>query len=194
MLSIWCLLFQVSGGTVQELITALRQMDHTEAIEIIQEALSMSRRPSNLEDSTTKALPSSSPLTLANGETGKIDSKIWALFKTIFHFSHPSLSRTADRWLHTFLHTLLHLLTGFRNILLHHDPSHHKYLLGLEERGKWTTWISMPASQYSLYCCPLLKPDTCHLLMVMPWMYWEYRQLSPRHVQVPLAFDFFSPS
>uniref|UniRef100_A0A8C4V198 Nuclear factor NF-kappa-B p105 subunit n=1 Tax=Falco tinnunculus TaxID=100819 RepID=A0A8C4V198_FALTI len=33
--------YEVSGGTVQELITALRQMDHTEAIEIIQKALSI---------------------------------------------------------------------------------------------------------------------------------------------------------
>uniref|UniRef100_A0A8B9F3A1 Nuclear factor NF-kappa-B p105 subunit n=1 Tax=Amazona collaria TaxID=241587 RepID=A0A8B9F3A1_9PSIT len=32
--------YEVSGGTVQELIAALRQMDHTEAIEIIQKALS----------------------------------------------------------------------------------------------------------------------------------------------------------
>ncbi|KAL2304891.1 hypothetical protein Nmel_006846 [Mimus melanotis] len=64
--------YEVSGGTVQELITALRQMDHTEAIEIIQEALSISRRPSTLEDSTAKALPSSSPLTFANGETGEL--------------------------------------------------------------------------------------------------------------------------
>lgn len=64
--------YEVSGGTVQELITALRQMDHTEAIEIIQEALSISRRPSPLEDSTAKALPSSSPLTFANGETGEL--------------------------------------------------------------------------------------------------------------------------
>ncbi|XP_062348966.1 nuclear factor NF-kappa-B p105 subunit isoform X1 [Cinclus cinclus] len=66
--------YEVSGGTVQELITALRQMDHTEAIEIIQEALSISRRPSALEDSTAKALPSSSPLTFANGETGELDN------------------------------------------------------------------------------------------------------------------------
>uniref|UniRef100_H0YZJ3 Nuclear factor NF-kappa-B p105 subunit n=1 Tax=Taeniopygia guttata TaxID=59729 RepID=H0YZJ3_TAEGU len=64
--------YEVSGGTVQELITALRQMDHTEAIEIIQEALSISRRPPALEDSTAKALPSSSPLTFANGETGEL--------------------------------------------------------------------------------------------------------------------------
>ncbi|NXE65168.1 NFKB1 factor, partial [Calcarius ornatus] len=64
--------YEVSGGTVQELITALRQMDHTEAIEIIQEALSISRRPPPLEDSTAKALPLSSPLTFANGETGEL--------------------------------------------------------------------------------------------------------------------------
>ncbi|NWS31855.1 NFKB1 factor, partial [Polioptila caerulea] len=64
--------YEVSGGTIQELITALRQMEHTEAIEIIQEALSISRRPSPLEDSTAKAPPSSSPLTFANGETGEL--------------------------------------------------------------------------------------------------------------------------
>ncbi|NXP61177.1 NFKB1 factor, partial [Chloropsis cyanopogon] len=64
--------YEVSGGTVQELITALREMDHTEAIEIIQEALSISRRPSPLEDRTAQALPSSSPLTFANGETGEL--------------------------------------------------------------------------------------------------------------------------
>uniref|UniRef100_A0A669QF00 Nuclear factor NF-kappa-B p105 subunit n=1 Tax=Phasianus colchicus TaxID=9054 RepID=A0A669QF00_PHACC len=32
--------YKISGGTVQELIAALRQMDHTEAIEVIQNALS----------------------------------------------------------------------------------------------------------------------------------------------------------
>ncbi|NWV21895.1 NFKB1 factor, partial [Origma solitaria] len=63
--------YEVSGGTVQELITALRQMDHTEAIEIIQAALSISRRQSHLEDSTAKVLPSSSPLTFANETTGE---------------------------------------------------------------------------------------------------------------------------
>ncbi|NXO31807.1 NFKB1 factor, partial [Cisticola juncidis] len=63
--------YEVSGGSVQELIAALRQMDHTEAIKIIQEALSISHRSSSLEDSTAKALPSS-PLTFANGETGEL--------------------------------------------------------------------------------------------------------------------------
>ncbi|NXI22500.1 NFKB1 factor, partial [Sterrhoptilus dennistouni] len=65
--------YEVSGGTVQELITALRQMDHTEAVKIIQEALSISHRPSSLEDSTAKAVPSL-PLTFANGETGELYS------------------------------------------------------------------------------------------------------------------------
>ncbi|NXR70665.1 NFKB1 factor, partial [Rhadina sibilatrix] len=63
--------YEVSGGTVQELITALRQMDHTEAVKIIQEALSISHRLFSLEDSTAKALPSA-PLTFANGETGEL--------------------------------------------------------------------------------------------------------------------------
>uniref|UniRef100_A0A669Q863 Nuclear factor NF-kappa-B p105 subunit n=1 Tax=Phasianus colchicus TaxID=9054 RepID=A0A669Q863_PHACC len=35
--------YKISGGTVQELIAALRQMDHTEAIEVIQNALSSSQ-------------------------------------------------------------------------------------------------------------------------------------------------------
>ncbi|XP_005044950.1 PREDICTED: nuclear factor NF-kappa-B p105 subunit isoform X1 [Ficedula albicollis] len=65
--------YEVSGGTVQELITALRQMDHREAIEIIQEALSISHRSSPLEESTAKALPSSSPLTFAR-DTGELDN------------------------------------------------------------------------------------------------------------------------
>ncbi|NXD28887.1 NFKB1 factor, partial [Spelaeornis formosus] len=64
--------YEVSGGTVQELITALRQMDHTEAIEIIQEALSISHRQSPLEDSIARALPPSSPFNFANGETGEL--------------------------------------------------------------------------------------------------------------------------
>ncbi|NWU76879.1 NFKB1 factor, partial [Onychorhynchus coronatus] len=64
--------YEVSGGTVQELIAALRQMNHTEAIEVIQEALSISHSSSHLEKSTAKALPSSSLLTFANGETGEL--------------------------------------------------------------------------------------------------------------------------
>ncbi|XP_009701205.1 PREDICTED: nuclear factor NF-kappa-B p105 subunit [Cariama cristata] len=64
--------YEVSGGTVQELIAALRQMDHTEAIEVIQKALSISQSPSHLKDNTAKALLSSSPPTFANGETGEL--------------------------------------------------------------------------------------------------------------------------
>ncbi|NXI38931.1 NFKB1 factor, partial [Galbula dea] len=65
--------YEVSGGTVQELMAALRQMDHTEAIEIIQKALSISQSQSHLEDNTAKALWSSSPPpTFANGETGEL--------------------------------------------------------------------------------------------------------------------------
>ncbi|KAM6077008.1 nuclear factor NF-kappa-B p105 subunit isoform 2-T2 [Chlamydotis macqueenii] len=63
--------YEVSGGTVQELIAALRQMDHTEAIEIIQKALSISQSPSHLEDNTAKGLPSSPP-TFAKRETGEL--------------------------------------------------------------------------------------------------------------------------
>uniref|UniRef100_A0A8B9EZT7 Nuclear factor NF-kappa-B p105 subunit n=1 Tax=Amazona collaria TaxID=241587 RepID=A0A8B9EZT7_9PSIT len=64
--------YEVSGGTVQELIAALRQMDHTEAIEIIQKALSSSQSLSHLEDNTAKALLLSSPPTFAKGETGEL--------------------------------------------------------------------------------------------------------------------------
>ncbi|KAM6269465.1 nuclear factor NF-kappa-B p105 subunit isoform 1-T1 [Porphyrio hochstetteri] len=65
--------YEVSGGTVQELIAALRQMDHTEAIEVIQKALSSSQSLSHMEDNTPKAIPSlSSPPTCANGETGEL--------------------------------------------------------------------------------------------------------------------------
>ncbi|KFQ45890.1 Nuclear factor NF-kappa-B p105 subunit, partial [Nestor notabilis] len=64
--------YEVSGGTVQELIAALRQMDHTEAIEIIQKALSSLQNSSHLEDNTAKALPLSSPPTFAKGETGEL--------------------------------------------------------------------------------------------------------------------------
>ncbi|XP_010082510.1 PREDICTED: nuclear factor NF-kappa-B p105 subunit-like, partial [Pterocles gutturalis] len=63
--------YEVSGGTVQELIAALRQMDHTEAIEIIQKALCLSQSLSH-KDNTTKALPSSSPPTFANRGTGEL--------------------------------------------------------------------------------------------------------------------------
>ncbi|NXC19638.1 NFKB1 factor, partial [Corythaeola cristata] len=64
--------YEVSGGTVQELIAALRQMHHREAIEIIQKALSISQSPSHQEDNTAKALPSSSPPTFAKRETGEL--------------------------------------------------------------------------------------------------------------------------
>ncbi|KFU93771.1 Nuclear factor NF-kappa-B p105 subunit, partial [Chaetura pelagica] len=64
--------YEVSGGTVQELIAALRQMDHTEAIEVIQKALSISQSPPHQEDNTANALPSSSPLTFVNRDTGEL--------------------------------------------------------------------------------------------------------------------------
>ncbi|XP_074679283.1 nuclear factor NF-kappa-B p105 subunit isoform X5 [Strix aluco] len=64
--------YEVSGGTVQELIAALRQMGHTEAIEVIQKALPVSQSLSHLEDNTAKALLLSSPPTFANGETGEL--------------------------------------------------------------------------------------------------------------------------
>ncbi|XP_061216888.1 nuclear factor NF-kappa-B p105 subunit isoform X2 [Neopsephotus bourkii] len=66
--------YEVSGGTVQELIAALRQMDHTEAIEIVQKALSSSQSSSHVEDNTAKALLFSSPPTFAKGETGEFSN------------------------------------------------------------------------------------------------------------------------
>ncbi|XP_051473649.1 nuclear factor NF-kappa-B p105 subunit isoform X3 [Apus apus] len=64
--------YEVSGGTVQELIAALRQMDHTKAIEVIQKALSISQSPPHQEDNTANALPSLSPPTFVNGDTGEL--------------------------------------------------------------------------------------------------------------------------
>lgn len=111
-------------------------MDHTEAIEIIQKALAISQSPPHLEDNTAKALPSSSPPTFANGETGKIDSETSrALLQMFFQYLPRTRPWTADR-LHSFLHTIPELHTRFRNMLLQHDFSHHRHLLGLEERGK----------------------------------------------------------
>ncbi|KFP08036.1 Nuclear factor NF-kappa-B p105 subunit, partial [Calypte anna] len=64
--------YEVSGGTIQELIAALRQMDYTEAIEVIERALSSSESPSHQEDNAAEALPSSLPPTCANGGTGEL--------------------------------------------------------------------------------------------------------------------------
>ncbi|XP_065692152.2 nuclear factor NF-kappa-B p105 subunit isoform X1 [Patagioenas fasciata] len=64
--------YEVSGGTVQELIAALKQMDHIEAIEIIRKALSISQSPSQQQDNAAKALPLSSGPTSANRETGEL--------------------------------------------------------------------------------------------------------------------------
>uniref|UniRef100_Q04861-2 Isoform 2 of Nuclear factor NF-kappa-B p105 subunit n=1 Tax=Gallus gallus TaxID=9031 RepID=Q04861-2 len=64
--------YKISGGTVQELIAALTQMDHTEAIEVIQKALSSSQRQSHQEDNTIEAFPSLSPTSFAKEETGEL--------------------------------------------------------------------------------------------------------------------------
>uniref|UniRef100_A0A8B9BY55 Nuclear factor NF-kappa-B p105 subunit n=1 Tax=Anser brachyrhynchus TaxID=132585 RepID=A0A8B9BY55_9AVES len=61
--------YEVSGGTIEELSAALRQMDHTEAIEIIQNAQSISQRQPHQEDNTIEALLSSSPPTFAKRDT-----------------------------------------------------------------------------------------------------------------------------
>uniref|UniRef100_A0A8B9QM25 Nuclear factor NF-kappa-B p105 subunit n=1 Tax=Anas platyrhynchos TaxID=8839 RepID=A0A8B9QM25_ANAPL len=60
--------YEVSGGTIEELSAALRQMGHTEAIEIIQNAQSISQRQPHQEDNTVEAL-SSSPPTFAKRDT-----------------------------------------------------------------------------------------------------------------------------
>ncbi|NWI17161.1 NFKB1 factor, partial [Crypturellus soui] len=64
--------YEVSGGTIQELIAALRQMGHTEAIEVIQEALLTSQCQSPQEDNTTEALPSPSSPSSTKGQTGEL--------------------------------------------------------------------------------------------------------------------------
>uniref|UniRef100_A0A8C3T549 Nuclear factor kappa B subunit 1 n=1 Tax=Chelydra serpentina TaxID=8475 RepID=A0A8C3T549_CHESE len=51
--------YEVSGGTVKELVDALRLMDYTEAIEIIQKVLSIPLNQSSNEDNAVKAPPSS---------------------------------------------------------------------------------------------------------------------------------------
>jgi len=57
-------------------------MDHTEAIEVIQKALSSSQRQSHQEDNTIEAFPSLSPTSFAKEETGKINSTTSSAFKT----------------------------------------------------------------------------------------------------------------
>ncbi|XP_025934200.1 nuclear factor NF-kappa-B p105 subunit isoform X3 [Apteryx mantelli] len=64
--------YEVSGGTIQELIAALRQMGYTEAVEVIQKALSISQSQSHQEDSTVEALPSPSPPSSTKGQTGEL--------------------------------------------------------------------------------------------------------------------------
>ncbi|XP_064366608.1 nuclear factor NF-kappa-B p105 subunit isoform X2 [Dromaius novaehollandiae] len=64
--------YEVSGGTIQELIAALRQMGYTEAIEVIQKALPISQSQSRQEDSTVEALPSASPPSSTKGQTGEL--------------------------------------------------------------------------------------------------------------------------
>ncbi|XP_032041859.1 nuclear factor NF-kappa-B p105 subunit isoform X2 [Aythya fuligula] len=64
--------YEVSGGTIEELSAALRQMGHTEAIEIIQNAQSISQRQPHQEDNTLEALLSSSPPTFAKRDTGEV--------------------------------------------------------------------------------------------------------------------------
>ncbi|XP_027689293.2 nuclear factor NF-kappa-B p105 subunit isoform X1 [Chelonia mydas] len=50
--------YEVSGGTVKELVDALRLMEYTEAIEIIQKVLSIPLNQSSNEDHAVKAPPS----------------------------------------------------------------------------------------------------------------------------------------
>ncbi|NXA36485.1 NFKB1 factor, partial [Eudromia elegans] len=64
--------YEVSGGTIQELIAALRQMGHTAAIEVIQEGLPISQRQAPREDSAVDALPSPSSPSSTKGQTGEV--------------------------------------------------------------------------------------------------------------------------
>ncbi|CAM4657691.1 nuclear factor NF-kappa-B p105 subunit isoform X4 [Lepidochelys kempii] len=59
--------YEVSGGTVKELVDALRLMEYTEAIEIIQKVLSIPLNQSSNEDHAVKA-PPSPPSAFSNKE------------------------------------------------------------------------------------------------------------------------------
>ncbi|XP_074922326.1 nuclear factor NF-kappa-B p105 subunit isoform X4 [Chelonoidis abingdonii] len=64
--------YEVSGGTVKELVDALRLMDYTEAIEIIQKVLSIPLNQSSNEDNVLKAPPSSPSAFATKEETGEL--------------------------------------------------------------------------------------------------------------------------
>ncbi|XP_030420317.1 nuclear factor NF-kappa-B p105 subunit isoform X3 [Gopherus evgoodei] len=64
--------YEVSGGTVKELVDALRLMDYTEAIEIIQKVLSIPLNQSSNEDNAMKAPPSSPSAFATKEETGEL--------------------------------------------------------------------------------------------------------------------------
>ncbi|XP_039395826.1 nuclear factor NF-kappa-B p105 subunit isoform X5 [Mauremys reevesii] len=64
--------YEVSGGTVKELVDALRLMDYTEAIEIIQKVLSIPLNQSSNEDNAVKAPPSSPCAFATKEETGEL--------------------------------------------------------------------------------------------------------------------------
>ncbi|KAF7252344.1 hypothetical protein EYD10_01904 [Varanus komodoensis] len=64
--------YEVSGGTIRELVDALREMDYPEAAEIIQKALSISSSQSSQEKTKDASQPlcklPSSPITAQTGE------------------------------------------------------------------------------------------------------------------------------
>ncbi|XP_044537564.1 nuclear factor NF-kappa-B p105 subunit [Gracilinanus agilis] len=53
--------YEVSGGTIRELVDALRQMGYTEAIEVIQKAFSASVNPSEIKEQPTQQIYSLPP-------------------------------------------------------------------------------------------------------------------------------------
>ncbi|XP_056659122.1 nuclear factor NF-kappa-B p105 subunit isoform X4 [Monodelphis domestica] len=53
--------YEVSGGTIRELVDALRQMGYTEAIEVIQKAFSASVNPSEIKEQPTEQIYSLPP-------------------------------------------------------------------------------------------------------------------------------------
>uniref|UniRef100_A0A8B9QP78 Nuclear factor NF-kappa-B p105 subunit n=1 Tax=Anas platyrhynchos TaxID=8839 RepID=A0A8B9QP78_ANAPL len=81
--------YEVSGGTIEELSAALRQMGHTEAIEIIQNAQSISQRQPHQEDNTVEAL-SSSPKFQDNEST--CDSGVETSFRKLSFTYSDSLN------------------------------------------------------------------------------------------------------
>uniref|UniRef100_A0A8D0GV52 Nuclear factor NF-kappa-B p105 subunit n=1 Tax=Sphenodon punctatus TaxID=8508 RepID=A0A8D0GV52_SPHPU len=66
--------YEVSGGTVKELVDALRQMGYAEAIETIQKALSLPVSQSSQERNTGKTRPLSPPADSVEEQIGELEN------------------------------------------------------------------------------------------------------------------------